>query len=467
MQKQNRKRQVLPFWVLLPLLIGISTLACTLAESSAPPTLIPRQTAEPIPTIGYVTPSPLELPDSASPPAPTAGAKTDGGLTSMMNEVEVDRMMAHVRAMEGFYTRHVNSPQDRDDFGIGAATRYINRQFEEIQAQSQGALYVFPHEFTIEWDGVRTRQTNVVAIISGTEVGAGTIILGAHYDSRGDDDRDTLGYAPGANDNATGVAALIEMARIMAKRPHRSTLIFVAFSAEEIGRKGSIAFVNDYVKRNNIDLLAYINVDAIGSQVFADGTVSDRQIRVFSQGPNDDSRSRQIARMTNLIAFNYVPSMEVVVQDAIDRPGRYGDHFSFEEAGYPSVRFIEMAENYAYADTSDTLDGVHAGYFQRSTQAILAITSAMANGPRPPQNIALRDNGDGTRTLIWAEVPDAAAYVVALRRPDAMIYQQFETAETSIVWDGFTAQNFASIAIAAKDANGLMGPLSDEIIVPQ
>jgi len=317
----------------------------------------------------------------------------------MMNQVEVDRLMSHVNALAGFYTRHVNSAQDRDDRGIGAAKRYIDAQFRQVAAQTQGKMAVFGQDFLVDWAGVRTTQTNIIAILPGTTAGAGTIVVGAHYDSRGDDDTDATGYAPGANDNGTGVAALIEMARIMSQHEHRATVVFVAFSAEEIGRKGSIAFVNDYVRANNIDLRVYINVDAIGSQVAADGSVSDRQLRVFSDGPNDTSTSRQVARFAEMIALNYVPEMEIAVQDALDRPGRYGDHFSFQEVGYPAVRFIEMAENYSYADTSDTVDGITPGYFRRSTQTILAVLATMADGLQPPMNIALRNNGNGTQTL--------------------------------------------------------------------
>jgi len=451
-------------WLVLVALLALTLLACTLSQSSAPPTLVPRQTAPPVPTIGYATLAPAELPQQASPVATPAA--NNPALVNMVNDVQVDRLMSHVRSLSGFYTRHVNSPQNRPDYGIGAARDYILTQFEGIQTESQGNLVVFQHDFTLQWDGATTRQTNVVAIVSGTEPGAGTIVVGAHYDSRGNDDTDADAYAPGANDNGTGVAALIEMARIISQRPHRATVMFVAFSAEEVGRKGSIAFVNDYVVRNNIDVQAYINVDAIGSQTYADGTVNDRQLRVFSQGPNDGSASRQVARMTNLIAFNYAPEIEIVVQDALDRDGRYGDHFSFEEAGYPSIRFIEMAENSSYLDTTDTVDGINPNYFKRTTQTILTVLASMADGPQPPRNIALRDNGDGTRTLVWEEIPGATGYVVALRQPNSMIYQQFETSASSVRWDGFTSSNFTGIAVAATDANGMMGPLSQEIGVP-
>lgn len=454
----------LPWWFILILMIGVSTLACTLAPESAPPTLSPRATATPPPTLGYATIAPQVLPDDAAPVETSAPAQTfsPGAATmnTLMNQVQIDRLMQHVRTMQGFYTRHVNSPQ-QENRGIGAAKRYIEGQLRQIAQQSQGRMTVFGQDFVLNYNGVRTTQTNVIAILPGTEPGAGTIVAGAHYDSRGDDLTDATGYAPGANDNGTGVGALIEMARILSQQPHRATIVLVAFSAEEVGREGSITFVNNYIRANNIDLIAYLNIDAIGSQVYANGTVNDRQLRVFSKGPNETSPSRRIARYAEMVVLNYVPQMEIVVQDALDRKGRYGDHFSFEEAGYPAIRFIEMAENSAYADTTDTIEGVSPGYYLRATQTILAVITAMADGPKPPRNIALRDNGNGTQTLVWEDAPGASGYVVAVRAPDSFIYQQFEVSQTSVTWDGFPS--YAAVAVAAKDERGLMGRLSDEI----
>lgn len=253
------------------------------------------------------------------------------------------------------------------------------------------------------------------------------------------------------------------MTRVLSQQSHRSTIVLVAFSAEEVGRQGSIAFVRDYVRANNIDVKAFINVDAIGSQTYANGTVNDSQMRVFSEGPNNTSTSRQVARMAEIAVLNYVPQMEVVLQDALDRRGRYGDHFSFEEAGYPAIRFIEMAENTSLADSTDTIDGITPTYFQRAVQTLIATVKVMADGPPPPGNVSLRDNGNGTQTLIWTAAPGASGYVVGLRGPGSMVYQHFDTTETAVTWDGFSS--YASVAVAAEDENGLMGMFSDELTI--
>lgn len=452
----------------LPLLLtfvwcALLALACNLTGSSAPPTIVPRPSATPLPTIGYATLSPQELPQDAT----QMPAQNESQVANMLRDVDSDRLFLHVDTLQNFRTRHVNSPYNLPDQGIGATYNYVLGQFQAIQERSQGRLFVFPHQFNVQWAGVTSTASNVAAVIQGTEVGAGVILIGAHYDSTSIDFEDGTAFAPGANDNASGVAALIELARIMSERQHRATLMFVAFSAEEIGRKGSIAFVNDYIVAQQIPLTAMINMDIIGSSTGPSGNVNERQIRIFSEGPNE-SRSRQLARAANLLAFNLAPgALEIVVQDLVDRPDRYGDHMSFSERGYPAVRFIEALEdpNRQHSER-DRIEDVQASYLKAATQTIMAVVGGMADGPLPPTNISLRDNGNGTRTLVWEAVPGATSYLVALRWPGSLIYdQQFEVTSSSVTWDGFTPDRFAGLAIVAKDVRGLMGMPSAEYLI--
>jgi hypothetical protein len=437
-------------------------LACNL--SSAPPaTLVPRPTITPQPTLGYATLSPGDLPQQM-----TGVPSTDFELFNLINQVESDRLLVHVDTLQGFHTRHVNSGYTRTDWGIGAAYTYIRKQFE-MYAQQTGNLVVFDSEFSLTWNDVNSRAKNVAAVINGSEVGAGVILIGAHYDSIANDaPKDNSIYAPGADDNASGIAAILELARILSSRPHRSTIMLVAFSAEEVGRRGSIAFVNDYIRARNIPLTAMINVDTIGSYTGPNGGTNDSQIRLFSSDPNESS-SRQLARSINFIGFNHALGMEIIVQPRIDREGRYGDHESFSEAGYPAVRFIEALESIQlYNGAPDTMDDIQVTYLTEATQTILTVVTALADGPRPPKTVHLRDNGNGTRRLIWEPVPDAAGYIVALRRPNSVIYdQQFPINDTFVDWEKFIPAEFAGVAVAAKDANGLLGPLSQEYLITQ
>lgn len=444
--------------------LAVVTLACNLSGSQTPPTLAPRATFTPPPTLGYPTLSPEELPEAIS--TSVASANVNAALINLANQVETDRLMLHVDSLQNFGTRHVNSGYGRSDWGIGAAANYIKAQFEKIRADSQGRLVVFEHQFEVEWAGVRSQPYNIAAFLSGTEEGAGTVLIGAHYDSISLDFEDGSAAAPGANDNGSGVAALLELARILSTRNHRASIMFVAFSAEEIQRRGSQAFVRDYLLPRGIDINAMISLDIIGSPTGPGGMMNDGMLRVFSAGPNE-SPSRHIARTAELIVTEHAPYMTLGVQNTEDREGRYSDHLSFSEAGYPAIRFIESIEDTTRQHNDrDTIDGIQGAYFTRVTQTILTVVASLADGPRPPRNIALRDAGGGARTLVWEPIPGATSYVVALRWPNALRYdQRFEIADTSVTWDGFVPERFVGLAIAAKDANGLMGPLSAEFTI--
>ena len=166
--------------------------------------------------------------------------------------------------MQGFHTRHVNSTQTSSAEGIGAARAYIVDQFQTYLQFSGGNLYTFQVDFEATVDGETTPQSNIVAVIQGTEVGAGTIIIGAHYDSIGRPLDSGSAFAPGANDNGSGVAAVLEIARIMSRKQYKSTIMFVLFAAEEVGRQGSRAFAS-WIYDSGADVTGMINVDTIGN----------------------------------------------------------------------------------------------------------------------------------------------------------------------------------------------------------
>lgn len=454
------------------LCFGMVMLACNLGTTSTlPPTLVPRVTDTPQPTIGYSTLSPTELPNTSGveQASVSVAPALNSDLQNMLNQIEPDRLFIHISAMQNFQTRHVNSPIDQPNTGIGAAYRYVLDQYTEIQKNSKGAFSIIPNPFTLEWNGLTTVQNNVVGVIQGTEVGGGIIVVCAHYDSVSIDPLDSAYYAPGANDNASGVAALIEMARVLSQRPHRATVIFVAFAAEEVGRMGSRAFVT-FLQDKNIVPDAVLNMDIIGSQTGPNGQIDDSQMRLYSVGPNDgpDSRARQLARAIALIDSYYVPNMQILVQDAGDREGRYSDHLSFSDVGIPAVRFIEALEDRARQHTpQDTIDDVQATYLTRNTQTILTVLTVMADGLPPPRNIVLRSTDSPKRTLIWEPVPGAVSYLIALRRPNSLVYDQsFTWPTTSVDWEGFVSTQFAGVAVSSIDANGLMGPPSLEYTIP-
>lgn len=458
----------------LPLLLAwfaLVALACNLSgESTPPPQLLPRETDTPAPlaTLGYVTP--VQQPTFASAAQqPVIGniqmMPADVNMINLLDQVQSDRLMLHVDALVAVGSRFVNSAQDRADFGIGAARAYIFNQFQSY-TQSCPGFYVFEQPFDVTVEGLTTRQHNIIGVIQGTDIGGGIFVVGAHYDNIAGDYVSSTQFSPGANDNASGVAAILEMARILCQRPHRATIMFVAFSSEEIARQGSRAFVERYLRPNNFDVNAMLNVDTIGSQTRTDGSINDRQMRVFSAPPND-SPSRQLARNMGFLSAQYTPNMQLVVLDQIDREGRFGDHQSFSDAGYPAVRLIEAEDDQRRQNSpNDTIDDVQPAYLTNTTRTLLALVTVMVDGLRPPSisNMTLRDNPGGTRTLVWEPIPGAAGYVVALLRPGSVAYetQVIETTLNSVEWDGFVPDRFSAVAIAARDANGLLGPFSLE-----
>jgi hypothetical protein len=412
--------------------------------------------------LSYATPQGGNVPNQSTQGAPQQ-TSVDIELFNLMNRIESERLMAHINALVGFHTRHVNSSTQSLTRGVGAAANYISETFKQIQAQSGGKFVTFEQPFTASYNGIASTQRNIIGYIQGTSAEAGIIVVGAHYDSRTDDLTDATSFAPGADDNGSGVAAILEMARVLSTSPMRATIVFVLFSAEEVGRQGSKAFVQDYIMVHNLPVIGMINLDTIGSNNDARGNVNDRDLRLFSAPPNS-SRSRQFARTLNFIAYYHKLDLNLAMQNEIDREGRYGDHESFEEKGYPSSRIIESLEDTPKREGRDTVDGVEAAYLLKSTRTIMGLLYALGGGPVPPRNIVLRDVGGGNSALVWESVPDASRYVVGLRRPNSLIFDQYFTvieansgAMATVNWQAYEA-----IAVAAVDSRGVVGRFSEE-----
>jgi hypothetical protein len=463
---QNSRHTILILMAWFSLVI----MACNLSSSdSTPPTVEPRV----IPPVGDLTAQPT-LGLQSRPNNPGGESSGDGSeqvavgyqLNQMMNSIQGDRMYSHIEALVNVGTRHVNSSQTEPNRGIGAAYRYITDQLLQIQAESQGRFTVLPEGMSFKattGDGKTTDQHNIVGVLAGTETGAGTLVIGAHYDSRTDDLLNSTSSAPAADDNGSGVAVVIELARILSQNPPRATVMFVWFSAEEHNRQGSRAFVRDYIVPNHIDVIAMINVDTVGSWNDSAGNIDDRDIRVYG---SPQSGSTQLARMANFFGYNLDLALGINFINDLDREGRYGDHFSFDEAGYPSIRFIEALEDHYNREGRDSLDKVEVSYMVSAAKTILGVVAALADGPRPPRNIQLRDAGNGMQSLVWEPSNGAKSYIIALRRPGVLVYEQqfpWSTSQTE-GWDQW--RNFEGLAIAAVDANGMIGPLSEEFRIP-
>ncbi len=253
----------------------------------------------------------------------------------------------------------------------------------------------------------------------------------------------------------------------MAGQPQRATLIFVAFTAEETGRQGSLAFVENYLQAHTppIALRGMLNLDMLGSMRDANGRTDSRTLRLFSAAPND-SPSRQLARQVALAISTYTDEVLPVLQSSEDRVGRWGDQMSFSAAGYPAVRLIQSLEDHTRQHNGrDSLEAIDLDYLIRTTRAALTAVAVLSGGLAPPAAESLRltaiPNG---HQLVWASVPHAAAYVVALRQTASLGYDILLTVNSALLaWDQF--MRYEAISIAAVDANGRFGGFLPEVKV--
>ncbi|NJL92616.1 MAG: M20/M25/M40 family metallo-hydrolase [Anaerolineae bacterium] len=460
-------------WLWLVIGLGLMGLACSLS-TELPPTLVP---STPIATItpeqAFAPPTLAPQPFAITPP-PQAPAATPVNIIRPYNldQVSTERMMGNINTLVSFESRHVLSTASTTT-GIAAAERWITNQLNEIRASSPFPdirIDVYAHQFQYEFAGQQLIPSNVIMAVTGTDAAAGVVIIGAHYDTMSQAWTTGDNYQPGANDNASGVSAVLEIARHMVMQRNRATLVFVFFAAEETGRQGSLAFVNDYIKVQNIPVVAVFNLDSIGSPLGVRGERFDNKMRLYSEGPNDGANSRQLARMVHFAALNYLPNMVVEVRDATDRSGRWGDHMSFSDVGYPAVRLVEGADDpLVFHTPRDTVDRVDPLYLQRTTQVALAAVELMANGPNPPTLKPLRPSATdpASLTLEWSYSPFCASYIIALRRPDSLVYDRFFSVEGgALSVSSGEFKNYGWVTVGCVDTQGRLGRLAPELPVP-
>ena len=312
--------------------------------------------------------------------------------------VSEERIAATMQKLESFGTRYILSEQDHPTRGIGAAQRWI---FEEFKSYSP-RLEVAYDRFTVK-KGPRIAHdvelANVVAILPGTINKDRQVLVAGHYDSLAVRRRqgsqpgegegappppaEVLPLAPGVVDDASGTAAVLELARVMSQHEFDKTIVFVAFSAEEVGLHGSRDYARK-AKEQKTAIEAVLNNDIIGSDVAGNGRSANSHLRVFAEGP-EDSATRALARYTKDIAERYVPSMTVDLIFRRDRFGRGGDHSSFTREGYAAVRLSTPSENFANQHTAtDTFANASAPYTTRVAKINAAVLASLALAPKPP-----------------------------------------------------------------------------------
>ncbi len=394
----------------------------------------------------------------------------DAEIEEMVKQVSADSLRSYINTLVSFGTRHTLSTTTVKAKGIGAARQWVVQKLGEFALNGGGRMSAYLDTTTLQPDGKRvdavTSLGNAMAVLKGTDPNDNRIyIISGHLDSRVSDIMNRTGNAPGANDDGSGVAAMLECARIMSSHAFTATVIFVAVSGEEQSLLGSVYLANK-AKASNWNIDAMLNNDIVGSNN-SNGTniIDNTRLRVFSEalsltdtgkalqnirslGLENDGKSRQLARYVKEIGERYVDNLEVVMVYRNDRFLRGGDHTPFAAKGYAAIRLTEMNENYnhqhqdvrtdsgiVYGDLPEFLD---YEYLRKNTAVNLATLANLAKAPPPPTDVKVdvRTLSNST-TLSWKApaTGKAKGYYILMR----------ET--TSATWQKkiFTSQNAATL----------------------
>jgi hypothetical protein len=383
----------------------------------------------------------------------------DPEIATMVSEISADSLNAYVRQMVSFGTRHTLSSTTDKRRGIGAARDWVVQKFRQFGKESGGRLTAFVDTTTLLPDGrridARINLGNAMAVLRGTDTADSRIyLISGHLDSRVTDVMNRTADAPGANDDGSGVAAVLECARIMSRRTFPATIIFVAVSGEEQGLLGATYLANK-AKREGWNIDALLNNDIMGSNNSNETNIIDNtKVRVFSEafsvqdtgraalsirslGLENDGKARQLARYVKEVGERYVDNLEVVMIYRNDRFLRGGDHTPFVQQGYAAVRFSEMNENFnhqhqdlrtekgvVYGDLTEFMD---FEYLRKNTGINLASLANLAKAAPAPQNVTVEvRNLTNTTTLNW-KAPQAGrpkGYFVLMRETTSPVWQK-------------------------------------------
>lgn len=444
------------------------------------------------PQAGVIPPAAPPPPALPAPGPASAGAIPsfeDARIHEIVAAVSAERIEQDVRALAAFGTRHTLSDTLSEVRGIGAARRWIHAEFERVSEQCGGCLEVryvsevlpagasprIPHEVEI---------VNVVAILRGGTDPERVVLLSGDIDSRVSDVNDFESESPGANDNATGVAATLEAARVLSRYPTDATIVLAALSGEEQGLYGGEILAR-YAQQQGWRIEAVINNDMIGNiegitgvidnstaRVFAPGlhpATSEAELRrILSMGGELDTPARQLARYISRVADVYLPNLDVEIIYRLDRYGRGGHHTPFFMAGFPAaVRLMETHENYNRqhqdlrvengVEYGDVVEGVNFEYAASITALDAATLAALAWAPAAPREVSIRGAVEPSATLSWqpAASPDLAGYRVYWRRPTEEQWSQsrWVGAATEYTIDNMIIDNYF-FGVAAVDGEG-------------
>lgn len=376
----------------------------------------------------------------------TAWAQTDTKLYDIINAVSAERIKQDVKTLADFGTRNTFSDTVSNTRGIGAARRWIKSEFEKISTACNNCLEVFYQKDLVTKEGNRRVPhdawiVNVVAIQRGSKYPNRFIIMSGDIDSRASNTMNYTIDAPGANDNASGMAGTIEAARVLSKYQFESSIIYVGLSGEEQGLFGGAGLAK-FAQEKEWDIIGILNNDMIGNIKGVDGVIDNRTFRIFSEpvppteterqrrmrrfyGGEVDGISRQLARYVHKTTQTYMPEMNPMMIYRLDRFGRGGHHRPFNDLGFAGIRIMEAHENYTQQHQDirtengiaygDTFEHVNFPYAKKLTAVNAINLASLAAAPPPPKNVAIGGIVQPSAKFKWEKVEGAVGYKIYWR----------------------------------------------------
>ena len=416
----------------------------------------------------------------------SVSSQTNPKIYDIINAVSAERIEADITTLAGFGTRNTFSDTVSDTRGIGAARRWIKTEFETISKDCNNCLDVFYQKDFVKAEGNRrvpkdTWIVNVAAVQKGAKYPNRYIIMSGDIDSRNSDGSDFTKDAPGANDNASGMAGAIEAARVLSKYTFDASIVYLGLSGEEQGLFGGAGFAA-WAKEEGWDIIGVLNNDMIGNIKGVDGVISNRDFRIFSEptppteteqerrrrrfyGGEVDGISRQLARYVHKTTETYMPEMNPMMIYRLDRFGRGGHHRPFNDLGFAGVRIMEAHENYTQQhqdirtengiEYGDRLKFVNFEYAKKLT-AVNAITMAsLAWAPPAPKNVAIGGIVEPSAKFKWDRVEGAVGYKIYWRDTTSPTwdYSRYVGDVSEFTLKGIVIDNYF-FGISAVGANG-------------
>lgn len=363
-------------------------------------------------------------------------------LHEIVKQVSAENIEKDIITLVNFGTRHTLSDTKSPTRGIGAARRWIKSEFEKISKECGGCLEVYFQSKIISGEKRipdPAEVVSVIAVLKGQTDPGRYVIMSGDIDSRVTDPMNYTDDSPGANDNASGLAGVIEAARVLSQYQFNGSIVFAALAGEEQGLFGG-KIMAEQAQKDGWRIKAVLNNDMIGNIQGINGVINNTTARIFAEGTRQtetadqaktrrftggevDSPTRNLARYVDIMADRYIPNLDTMMIYRLDRFGRGGHHRPFNDVGYPAVRIMETNENYNRQhqdlrtedgiEYGDTIEGVNFEYAAKLTALNAVSLASMAWAPNPPSNVKISGAVKPSTKLEWDVAKDNEKDVIA------------------------------------------------------